>query len=798
MAVRADPLIAVKAQASAEAAAAAPVDAGVDLTRLRFRYRVEGDWPPWRPLSAFDDGRKVYIEMPAGLAQGEAPPLFVLGADGKGELVNYRVRGTYYVVDRLFGAAELRLGGTHQQVVRVVRTDTGRGAVRHHLTVASRPELVPGGGSAAPLGATVTPAGVNFAVCSETASAIWVCLFDEVDREIGRFELDGHQGHVHFGLIAAIGAGARYGLRADGPYEPDRGLLFDPLKLLVDPYARQLDRAFVRTPELGLPRERAVDTAVMVPKAIVLAESNGPARRPMEQRSQLFYELNVRGYTKLRSDIEPELRGTVAGLMHPPLIEHLLMLGVDAVELMPVAAFIDDTHLPALGLHNVWGYNPVAYFAPDPRLMPGGIGELRAMTDFYRTHGISVILDVVYNHTGESDTTGPMLSLKGLDAQAYYRQAEIDGRLVLVNDTGTGNTLQCDHLVVQRLVIDSLRYWVEQGGVSGFRFDLATVLGREPGFDPHGRLLELIRADPVLGRCTLVAEPWDVGPGGYQLGQFGEPFREWNDRYRDEVRRFWAGDAGTLGALATRIAGSADRFGSRVPSSSVNFLAAHDGFTLADLVSYGGKHNEGNGEGNRDGHGDNHSWNNGVEGLTEDAQIRAARQRDLRALLATLFVSRGSLLLQQGDEFGRTQGGNNNAYAQDNEITWVDWDAADTDLAAFAAAASAFRTRHPALTADVFLTGELTDGVRDAVWLHADGREMITADWDDPSASVLGLQLCTKGNEVLVWFNRQHADASAALPCGQEWAIGLNSTEGASVANGRLVVPARSVVVLER
>ncbi|MGB3026596.1 glycogen debranching protein GlgX [Paradevosia shaoguanensis] len=663
-----------------------------------------------------------------------------------------------------------------------------------------KPTLVPHGGSAEHLGAAVTAEGVNFAVYSETASALFVSLYDELDKEIARFELDGHEDNIHFGLVAGIGAGTKYGFRADGPYDPAQAYFFDPNKLLVDPYARRLDRPFVRSPRLRLPREDAVDTAPLVPKAIVVGKTSEPAT-PRRKQPGLFYELNVRGYTMRHPSVQGALRGTIAGLTTHQIIDHLHYLGVDTVELMPIAAFIDDAHLPILGLTNAWGYNPVTYFAPDPRIAPRGIQELRNMTDLYRKNGISVILDVVYNHTGEGDDQGPVLSLKGLDARSYYRFVEADGQQVLVNDTGTGNTLRCDHPATQRLVIESLRYWIEVGGVSGFRFDLAPVLGREPGFNPNAQMLQMIKGDPLLSKAILVAEPWDPGPGGYQLGQFGKEFREWNDTYRDDVRSFWRGDDNRIGALAGKVSGSAEifNFAGRKPSAGVNLLAVHDGFTLADLVSYAEKHNEANGEENRDGHNNNASWNNGAEGPTDDEAIIAARKRDVRALLATLFVSRGSLLLQQGDELGRSQQGNNNAYAQDNEITWLDFENADGVLVDYVAALHNFRKAHPALTNDHFLTGQERHGVRDVVWLHPDGREMNEGDWNAVGASVLGMQLNIAGDQVLVWFNRKAEAQEARLPEG-EWSVGLVSDDQAevTVAEGKTVLPPRSVLALVR
>lgn len=663
-----------------------------------------------------------------------------------------------------------------------------------------KPELVPNGGTTDRLGATLTAEGVNFAVYSESASAIWVSVYNEQDEETDRFELDVHRDHVHAGLVAGLGAGTRYGLRADGEYNPDQGLFFDPQKLLVDPYAKRLDRVFVRSPRLRLDRAEAVDTAPLVPKAIVVTP-NDELILPRKKAPGLFYEMNVRGYTMRHPSVQGPLRGTVAALTTQRVIDHLKFIGVDTLQLMPTAAWIDEGHLPSLGLTNAWGYNPVAYSAIDPRLAPRGPHELRNMTDLYRKNGISVILDVVYNHTGEGDADGPMLSLMGLDAKTYYRFVEVDGKQHLVNDTGTGNTLRCDHPATQRLVIDSLRYWVEEMGVSGFRFDLATVLGREPGFNPNAEMLRKIKADPILSQCILVAEPWDPGPGGYHLGQFGKEFKEHNDTFRDEIRGFWRGEDGKIGALAGKAAGSAEIFDSagRKPSNGVNMLAVHDGFTLRDLVSYSDKHNEANGEGNRDGHNHNQSWNCGAEGETDDPAINAARKRDVRALLATLFLSRGTPLLQQGDEMFRTQQGNNNAYAQDNEITWLDWEAADGDLVDFVAAVNGFRKAHSALTHDHFLTGQDKNGVRDVVWLHPDGREMNEGDWRDSAGSVLGMHLRNKDDEVLVWFNRRAEPVVARLPEGN-WAVGIQSDNTTDVvfSEGTATLTPRSAMALVR
>jgi glycogen operon protein len=657
--------------------------------------------------------------------------------------------------------------------------------------------------SPAPLGATVTDTGVSFGVYSETAEKIWVCLFDDQDQETDRIELARGEGNVWSGHVDGLAANASYGLRADGRFDPSQGYYFDPNKLLVDPYARRIDRTFVRSPKLRLPREESVDTASLVPKAMVQEAVRAPEWQRDTDRPNLIYELNVRPFTMRHPSVQGPLRGTVAGMTTGFVIDHLKHLGVDVVELMPIAGWMDDGHLPPLGLTNVWGYNPITYFAPDPRIIPRGPQSLRHMIETYREAGIRVVLDVVYNHTGEGDAQGPIISMKGLDARTYYRHVEVDGQMHLVNDSGTGNTLRCDHPAVQDLVVDSLKYWVTEFGIAGFRFDLATVLGRSlEGFSADAELLERIRTDEILKDCLLIAEPWDPGPGGYHVGSFGEPFLEWNDRYRDEVRKFWKGEPGMIGSLAGKLAGSADQFNhdGRKPSVSVNFLAAHDGFSLADLVSYENKHNEANGENNRDGHDANYSWNNGAEGPTEDQAILTARRNDIRALLATLFVSHGSLMLTAGDEFGRTQGGNNNAYAQDNEITWLDWDNADGDLVNYIAALSEIRRNHPALRSDRFLTGEEKDGFKDVMWLRADGAEMTEKDWNLPDSSVLGMLLHEEGEVLLVWFNRLREEIEVRLPAEDKLSFETVLVSAidthVSIDGQTMRIPPRSVVVL--
>ncbi|MFO1309536.1 MAG: glycogen debranching protein GlgX [Burkholderiales bacterium] len=598
-----------------------------------------------------------------------------------------------------------------------------------------------GPGRPEPLGVTVERGGANVAVFSAHATAIDFCVFDPTDgSERERIALPERTCDVFHGFIPGLAAGDRYGLRARGPYDVRAGHRFNPAKLLVDPYARAIDRRFVLHRSMfgataNDAARDAVDSAPFVPRAIVTpVPAAAAARHPrVPWADTILYELHVRGFTRTHPGVPDALRGTCAGLAHPASLAHLKRLGITTVELMPIAAAIDERHIADQGLTNYWGYNPAALFVPDPRLAPGGIDELRECVATLQAAGIEVILDVVLNHTGEGDARGPTLSLRGLDNATYYRLLPDDPDRY-VDDAGCGNTLALDRAPVLRLAMDVLRHYAVAAGVDGFRFDLAATLGRrDDGFDPAAPLLQAIAQDPVLRELKLIAEPWDVGPGGHRLGAFPAPWGEWNDRYRDTVRRYWRGDAGLAGDLATRFAGSADVLAarSRPPSRSVNFVTAHDGFTLADLVAFAAKHNEANGEGNRDGSDANFSWNHGVEGATPDAAIVEKRGRDVRNLLATLLLSRGTPMLAMGDELGRTQRGNNNAYAQDNALTWIDWAGADDDLVDFVAALVDLRRRHPALRADRWLSGAPTDGsgIADVEWRHPDGRPMSGGDW---------------------------------------------------------------------
>jgi len=666
-----------------------------------------------------------------------------------------------------------------------------------------------------PLGVTVHEDGVNVAVVSRSAERIFICIFDESgDREIARLALPGRtDNEIHHGFIAGAKPGARYGFRADGPFDPARGHRFDPAKLLVDPYAVQLDRPFTQHADLAAPRSLEINTARLVPKAIVSGPQ--PTASSLSPRTPGFiYEIAVKAFTKRHPDLPAPLRSTVAALAHPRVVDHLLKLGVDTVELMPIAAWIDERHLRALKLTNAWGYNPVAFLAPDPRIAPGGLADIRRAVGALHNAGIRVLLDVVMNHTGESDADGATLSLRGLDNALYYRHAEQDPGM-LINDTGCGNTLAVERAPVARLVLDALRHWASQTGVDGFRFDLATVLGRTShGFSADAPLLAAIDRNPLLAGLTFIAEPWDVGPGGYRLGQFPARWHEWNDRYRDDVRRFWRGPDGSVGALATRLAGSSDIFAgrSRPPSRSINYVAAHDGFTLRDLVSYRSKRNLPNGEDNRDGSSDEVSWNNGAEGPTADAGVKEHRRRDIRAVLATLMVSRGTPMLTAGDEFGHTQHGNNNGYAQDNETTWLDWKNADDELIEFVSKVAGLRRSHRALSADRFLTGNAVDdsGIPDALWLTPDGREMSEHDWNQPSVPLLGLSLYAApigtlaADRICIWVNRGVVDIAASLPAprpGLVWRIAVDSSRGETdiaqdLSSNRIAVPARAVVVV--
>jgi glycogen operon protein len=615
-----------------------------------------------------------------------------------------------------------------------------------------------------PLGVTLDDDGVNVAVYSASASSIDFCLFED-ENESRRFRLPARTGNMFHGAIGGISAGARYGLRAHGPFAPAQGLRFDASKLLVDPFATTLDRKLRLHPSMLV---RGADSAPYTARAIVAPLAGlTPAEPFIPWDRMVIYELHVRGFTMRHPEIPPELRGTFAALAYPAVIAHLQRLGVTTVELMPCAAWIEEPHLAVRGLSNYWGYNPIAWMAPDPALAPGGWVEVRAAIAALAAAGMETVLDVVLNHSGEGDDKGPTLSLRGLDNSTYYRLGE-DGNYV--DDSGCGNTLALDHPPALRLAMDALRVWAG-AGLHGFRFDLATTLGRRAdGFDPAAPLLAAVVQDPVLRRLKLIAEPWDIGDGGYRMGSFPARWGEWNDRFRDSIRRFWRGDKSARGELATRLAGSSDLFAPRrPPSRSINYVVAHDGFTLADLVGFTTRHNEANGEANRDGTEANFSWNNGVEGPSTDPAIRAARLRDQRALLATLLVARGTPMIAMGAEIGHSQRGNNNAYAQDNEIAWLNWNDADPTLIGFAAKLAAIRRSHPVLRADRWLTGDPQPGtlLPDVEWRRADGAVMTPQHW---SADGNTLVAClSEGNDrVVLVFHRGHAPVEITLPPARE------------------------------
>ncbi len=615
-----------------------------------------------------------------------------------------------------------------------------------------------------PLGATWDGLGTNFALYTEHGEAVELCLFHHPDdpEPAHVLELRERTGRVWHGYLPGVRPGQLYGYRVHGPYEPTRGHRFNPRKLLLDPYAKAIGRRLrwhdslygyrVGDPAEDLSRDHR-DSAPYAPLAAVVEDAfewgdDRPPRVPWEET--VIYETHVKGISKLHPEVPEELRGTYLGLASEPVLDHLKSLGVTTVQLLPVHAHVDDRTLVDRGLSNYWGYNPLAYFAPEPDYAVGGpvdaVREFKMAVRSLHAAGFEVVVDVVYNHTGEGNHLGPTLSFRGIDNAAYYKLDPQNPRYYM-DYTGTGNTLDPGNPYVLQLITDSLRYWVVEMHVDGFRFDLAAALAREL-YDVNmlSAFFKVIQQDPVLSRVKLIAEPWDVGPGGYQIGNFPWQWAEWNGRYRDAVRRYWRGDPGTLAEFATRLAGSADLYerSGRRPFASVNFVTAHDGFTLQDLVSYQRKHNEANGEGNRDGAEENYSTNCGVEGPSEDPEVRACRDRLKRALVATLMLSQGVPMLLGGDELSRTQGGNNNAYCQDNEISWYAWrlDEEQKRFLAFVRAVVAFRRQHRNFRRREFLRG-LDNGVcRDVTWVHPAGREMSPEDWADPELRAVGMVLC--------------------------------------------------------
>lgn len=589
--------------------------------------------------------------------------------------------------------------------------------------------------------------GAEVALFSHHGTAAWICTF--VGSTETRHALI-KSGDIFSGFVKGMKVGDSYGFRVGGPWSPDEGHRFDESKLLIDPYATRISAPWAYTPALS---SRGVDTANLVPKSVLDAPlTDLPLHKTTTPR--LIYELGVKSFTKLHPEIPAAQRGTVAALAHPTIIAHLKKLGVDTIELMPIHAWIDERHLGPLGLTNAWGYNDVQFMALDPRLAPGGWAELRDTVFVLHQNGIQVIMDVVFNHSGESDQFGPTISFRGLDNATYYAHNKGE----LHNDTGCGNTLDLNNPPVTEMVLASLRHAVLKCGVDGFRFDLATVLGRmEDGFHADAPLIRAISEDPVLSSRILIAEPWDVGPGGYRLGNFPAQWLEWNDQYRDSVRRFWRGDFWSANKMATRLCGSSDIFVGRKPSNSVNFIAAHDGFTLRDLTLYASKLNSANGEDNRDGNSAEVTWPSG----------------NVEALLATLFLSRGTMMMTAGDEFGRTQSGNNNAYSQDNEITWLSWQNANQKLIDYVSKINGLRGQYESLFQDQFI------GANEALWFDETGKPL---DWQRPENRFLGLML-KRGNESLViLLNASAQEISLALPemKSTSWKLIFASSEGAN------------------
>ena len=660
-------------------------------------------------------------------------------------------------------------------------------------------------GSAHPLGATSDGLGINFAVFSAHATRIELCVFDARGRhEVQRYDLPECTDEIWHGYLPDAQPGLIYGYRAHGPYDPKNGHRFNPHKLLLDPYARQLTgaprwhdalfgyRLGHSKADLSLDKR---DSAPYMPKGIVLdnAFNWGGARRPETPWDRtVIYEMHLRGASMQRDDLRPALRGTAASLADPRFIAHLHKLGVTAVELLPVQAFLQDRFLIERGLTNYWGYSTLSYFAPEPAyLSDGSPNSLKQAIRRLHGAGIEVILDVVYNHTCEGSELGPTLSWRGLDNASYYRLLPDDPRHH-INDTGCGNTVNLSHPRVLQMVMDSLRYWADEYQVDGFRFDLGSTLGREgTGFDPGSGFFDAILQDPTLASRKLISEPWDIGPDGYQLGNHPPRFAEWNDQYRDTIRRFWRGDEGMIGALAARLSGSRELFDRRHrrPWATVNFVTAHDGFTLADVVSYNERHNDANNEENRDGHGENYSNNWGEEGPTERQDVLDLRGRAQRAMLATLLLSDGTPMLLGGDEFGNSQSGNNNAYCQDNELSWLDWRAAASDdgraLTRFVSRCTALRREHPSLRAARYVDAaqELTPGLSRSAWFDAQAAFMEPATWEDPQQRTLQWRrVAEQDNDgdgldvTLLLVNGSAEPVGFRLPDpAQNWRIGLDS-----------------------
>jgi glycogen operon protein len=657
-------------------------------------------------------------------------------------------------------------------------------------------------GSPYPLGATWDGLGVNFAVFSAYAKRIDLCVFDPSGRhEVARHELPEWTDEVWHGYLPDAQPGLLYGFRAHGDYAPEQGHRFNPNKLLLDPYAKQLfghvrwaDALFgyrVAAPRADLTFDRR-DSAPMMPKAVVVADQfswTGDTRPRIPWSDTVIYEAHPKGLTKLFEAARPPDRGTFAALSHPKVIAHLKRIGVTAVELLPIHAFLQDRMLLEKGLSNYWGYNTLSFFAPEPRYLGrGDPNALRMAVRRLHAAGLEVILDVVYNHTCEGSELGPTLSWRGLDNASYYRLQAGSPRWC-VNDTGTGNTLNLSSPRVLQMVTDSLRYWVTSYGIDGFRFDLGVTLGREAqGFDPGSGFFDTLRQDPILSQVKLISEPWDIGPGGYQLGRHPPGFAEWNDNFRDGVRRFWRGDGDMRRGLAARLSGSGDLFDHRArrPWASINYLASHDGQTLQDVVSFEGKHNEANGEDNRDGHSENYSRNWGAEGETDQSAIVVARERAKRAMLMTVFMSLGTPMLMAGDEFGRTQHGNNNAYCQDNEISWVDWSLLDAphgaELAAFVSRLAEIRRRFGVIHSRSYLYGqhEVAPGFHDVDWFDERGQALSAADWANPEGRALVMRRACRtadgGVDIVALLLNGSAEPLQFILQGElDWCVTIDS-----------------------
>ncbi|MGP0175134.1 glycogen debranching protein GlgX [Pseudomonas sp. NCHU5208] len=636
-------------------------------------------------------------------------------------------------------------------------------------------------GSPFPLGASWDGLGVNFALFSAHATRVELCLFDERgEKEIERIELPEYTDEIWHGYLPDARPGQVYGYRVYGPYEPEAGHRFNPNKLLIDPYAKQLvgklqwsEALFGYTigdPDGDLSFDER-DSAPFVPKSKVIDPAFTWGEQPrirIPWERTVLYETHLRGISMRHPAVAERHRGTCAGLTHPELLRHIRELGVSSVELLPVHAFVNDQHLLEKGMSNYWGYNSIGFFAPHPAYLASGrISEFKEMVAHLHDAGLELILDVVYNHTAEGNERGPTLSMRGIDNASYYRLMP-DERRYYINDSGTGNTLDLSHPCVLRMVTDSLRYWATEMRVDGFRFDLASILGRHPhGFDERHGFLVACRQDPVLSKVKLIAEPWDCGPGGYQVGGFPPGWAEWNDKFRDNLRAYWKGDRGELAELASRLTASGDLYNQRGrrPFASVNFITAHDGFTLRDVVSYDHKHNEANDENNQDGTERNLSWNHGCEGATDDPAIRSLRVQQMRNLLATLMFAQGTPMLLAGDEFGRTQHGNNNAYCQDNELSWVDWSLDDEGrgLLAFSQHLIALRRNYPILRRQRFLVGHYNEelDVKDVTWLAPGGEEMTEQHWHDEEARCMGMLM--DGRAQPSGLKRSGADATLLL-----------------------------------